>query len=97
MFKIIIKNTNSVITNTGVFLSIDLANQWKIEHEICFPIAYTYEIIDITAQLLAQQESDVAEKYLASTDFYIVRKAETGLDYAQSIKDARAAARLKVL
>lgn len=97
MFKIIIKNTNNVITNSGVFLSIDLVNQWKIEHEICFPIAYTYEIIDITAQLSAQQESEDAKKYLASTDYYVVRKAETGQDYSQEIKDLRAAARLKVI
>jgi len=33
----------------------------------------------------------------ADTDYFVIRKSETGLDYSQQIKDARAAARLKVL
>lgn len=99
MKQINIKNSQNEITNCGKFSSNELCLAWYNQENSngSFPQNNTYEIIDITAQLSAQQESEDAKKYLASTDYYVVRKAETGLDYPQEIKDLRAAARLKVI
>jgi len=36
------------------------------------------------------------EYYLVSTDWYIVRKAETGAAIPQEVLDARAAARIRI-
>ncbi len=61
------------------------------------PQEFTHTITDVTAQKLAQQESQEALAYLASTDWVVVRKAETNVDFPQEVKDLRAAARLKVI
>lgn len=46
-----------------------------------------------------QQKKTNREKknYLASTDWYIVRRAETGEEIPQDVLDARAAARLSIV
>ena len=46
---------------------------------------------------MLKKESEDALKYLHETDYLVIRKSETGLDYSQEIKDARTAARLKVI
>ncbi len=51
---------------------------------------------DISAQLLAEQESKEALQYLKDTDFYIIREMDAGTPCPPEIKAARAAARLKV-
>lgn len=61
------------------------------------PQEFSHTITNITDQHLAEQESKEALAYLVSTDWMVVRKAETGVDFPQEIKDLRAAARLKVL
>ena len=43
------------------------------------------------------EESKKALLYLAATDYLIIKHAELGTSVPQDIKDARAAARLKVL
>lgn len=58
---------------------------------------YTVEVEDITAQMLAKQESDEAMMYLTSTDWYILREVDSGIVCPQEIKNLRAAARLKVV
>lgn len=50
-----------------------------------------------TAQQLQAAKNREARAYLASTDWYVVRKAETGEAIPQDILDARAAARLSVV
>lgn len=47
---------------------------------------------------IAELEAEEAElqKKLADSDFYVIRKAETGVDYDQSIRDERAAARVRI-
>lgn len=64
---------------------------------------FSFEQVDNTAELekLAQVEALEAEEKellakLAETDFYVIRKAETEVDYDQSIKDERAAARVRI-
>jgi hypothetical protein len=61
------------------------------------PQEFTSTITDITSEHQARLESNEARAYLHSTDWMVVRKAETGIDYSQEIKDLRAAARLKVI
>ncbi len=97
MIKINIKSNNQ-ITHSAIFETEQLALSWKnSQPSNAFPQNSTHEIIDISTQLLAKQESDAALKYLAETDYMVIRKSETGQDYPQEIKDLRAAARLKVL
>lgn len=47
---------------------------------------------------IAELEAEEAElqKKLSDSDFYVIRKAETGVDYDQAIKDERAAARVRI-
>lgn len=73
----------------------DLMGNLKTYHLL--PAEYEVVISDITLENQAKLDSDNALKYLAETDYLVIRKAETGVDYPQSIKDARAAARLKVV
>ena len=64
---------------------------------VTIPNQYEVIIEDVTQQLQLQKESQEALAYLASTDYLVIRKSEAGLDYPQEIKNARTAARLKVL
>jgi len=64
---------------------------------------FSFEQVDNTAELerLAQVEALEAEEKellakLAETDFYVIRKTETEVDYDQSIKDERVAARVRI-
>lgn len=47
---------------------------------------------------IAELEAEEAklQKKLSDSDFYVIRKAETGVDYDQAIKDERAAARVRI-
>lgn len=41
--------------------------------------------------------SQKSRKYLADTDWYVIRRTETGVEIPQEILDARAAARLSIV
>lgn len=58
---------------------------------------YAIEIEDITIQMQAKQESEQARKYLADTDWYILREMDSGAVCPVEIKTLRAAARLKIV
>lgn len=98
MIQILIKK-NNIVTHSSIKESIEAANAWvdNVSATGAFGIDYTVELTDISAQLLAEKESQEALAYLASTDWMVVRKSETGVDYPQEVKDLRAAARLKVI
>jgi len=54
---------------------------------------------DIDAQLLLVEQDVInhqARAYLSSTDWYVVRKAETGIEIPDGIVKARADARIEV-
>ena len=91
----ILENNEDISKSVNVEESVDELGNVKKIHTL--PQEFSYQVTDISAQKHAQQESENALKYLASTDWMVVRKAETGMDYPQEIKDLRAAARLKVL
>lgn len=57
------------------------------------PGSYSVVIEDISALLV--QEKEDALKYLSDTDWYIIRKAETGVEIPANILTLRAAARVK--
>lgn len=99
MKQINVKNSQNEITNSTKFQTNELCISWYNTQNSnnMFPQNNTYEIIDVTAQLLAQQESEDAKKYLASTDWYVVRKSETGVLVPLDVTLARAAARLMVI
>jgi hypothetical protein len=65
--------------------------------EVHIPGSYQVEILDITSQLEQEAINAEARAYLASTDWMIVRFAETGVAVPQSVLDARAAARVSIV
>jgi hypothetical protein len=50
-----------------------------------------------TAQQIQMAKNAQAREYLASTDWYVVRKMETGVEIPQDVLDTRSAARAAVV
>lgn len=65
--------------------------------EYFFPAEYTIEIEDITAQLEQEKANAEALKYLAETDWLMIRELETGKPMPEEIKIKRQEARDKVV
>lgn len=61
-----------------------------------FPAEYTIEVEDISAQILAEVEKEQALDYLKATDWYVLRKVETGVDIPAEVAAARSQARVKL-
>lgn len=83
----------AVFDENGVELS---PAKFETKHH---PAQYTVTLVDITENLeKEQQEQDNRDflKYLADTDYYIIRELETGVKAPKEIKDARKLAREKV-
>lgn len=57
---------------------------------------YDIEILDIEAQVIAEEDAKGALKLLADTDWYIIRFQETAKPVPTEILEQRAAARLKI-
>jgi len=58
---------------------------------------YTIEIQDVTAQVNQQKQNEEALKYLAETDWYIIREMDSGVQCPTGIKQARSEARNKIV
>lgn len=58
---------------------------------------YTVEIIDVTAEVNQAKDNEQALKYLADTDWYIIREMDSGVECPSEVKQARAEARAKVI
>ena len=65
--------------------------------EYFFPAEYTIEITDITAQVEQEKANAEALKYLAETDWLMIRELETGKPMPEEIKLKRQEARNKVV
>jgi len=52
--------------------------------------------VDVQAATLQSQANATAQAYLASTDWMVLRQADSGEVMPNNIKDARAAARLEI-
>ena len=99
MIKVEIKK-NNIVTNAAKFGTQEMADAWLQEQFSLKSFGeegeYTFEMSDITAQVQAEQERTEALKYLAETDWMIIREMDAGIACPQEIKQARALARLKV-
>lgn len=95
MYKIEIK-LNDVITNENTLRTYEECELWYNATKSVFPENHTFKIRDITKELEEKEESIKAIKFLADTDYLIIRMQETGIDYPEEIKQARAIARTKV-
>lgn len=60
-----------------------------IEHEA----EYTVVIEDISTQVQQEEANRAAREYLASTDWYVVRFMETGVEIPEEVSQARQDAR----
>jgi hypothetical protein len=62
-----------------------------------FAAEYEIEQEDITAQLAQAETNSQSLKYLAETDWYVIRKAETNVDVPAEVLTLRAAARAAIV
>lgn len=65
--------------------------------EYFFPAEYTIEITDITAEIEQEKANAEALKYLAETDWLMIRELEIGKPMPEEIKIKRQQARDKVV
>lgn len=72
----------------------DYADEKYVEVGWGSPLSYTIETEDLTSKISKTAAEKEARDFLISTDWYIIRQADTGVLCPQEIKDARAAARL---
>jgi hypothetical protein len=68
----------------------------EIIKQYTLPQEFTIEIEDLTVQLQLEKEKQEAIKYLADTDWYIIRELDNGTPCPVEIKQLRAEARLKI-
>jgi len=61
------------------------------------PAEYTVQITDITAELEQERINAEALKYLADTDWMIIRELDANIPCPASVKLARAEARAKIV
>lgn len=77
-----------------------VATNVRIENDltVCdLPCEYTITIVDITEEFERERTNLAALKYLAETDWYVVRETETGVVCPAEIRSERAAARLRIV
>ena len=100
------------IFQSGEFLKVFLSGNWCNINEAEYPDAWKqvqdwlaenpeYVIVDDAPPAPTPEqlnEREIAEKlaYLASTDWYVVRYAETGVAIPAEVSAARAAARTRI-
>jgi hypothetical protein len=71
---------------------------WRFESVAAPSIDQLYALISVSKAAIDQQKiNEEALAYLASTDWMIVRQAETGVPCPQNVLDARAAARAAIV
>ena len=96
MYKASIKNVENVETNAAQFETEQEVKSWVFDNSEYFPEGHTVIITDITAEKKQQEESNEAKAYLASTDWYAIRKSETAKEIPADVLSKRADARLKI-
>lgn len=100
MIKVTITKSG-VVTNEGQFPSQDEAQRWfdNLNQLGVFGDPSTFEVqyLDITAQVSQDAVNAEALSYLASTDWYAIRFADTGEAIPDDVKTLRAQARAKIV
>lgn len=81
------------IDEDGVITTIPA--QIVIEYKL--PCTYIIQIEDVTSQVEQKYINMEAEKYLRSTDWYIIREIDGGVPCPPDIKIARADARVRIV
>lgn len=62
-----------------------------------YPEGYQVEYIDITAEVIQEKVNEDALKYLAETDWLIIRQIDAGIPCPEEIKIKRQEARSKII
>ena len=75
--------------------AVQLDESTLIEYKFLADFEVSY--IDVTEQLAQEETNRTALKYLADTDWLIIREVDSGIPCPQDIRDARAAARLSIV
>lgn len=70
----------------------------EVSHkEVKLKAEYTCEMIDVTAQVNQNKINSESLAYLASTDWYIIREMDSGVQCPADIKQARNEARARIV
>lgn len=96
MFKIIVKDGN-VITNINELETEQKCIEWFNSARSRLPLNCTYEIINITAEVEQAKINAECLKYLADTDWYVIRAADEGVQIPEEIRIKRAECRRKII
>ena len=101
MYKVNIKNNDLFLSSNGEygfwsanFESLELAQNW-LNKQLAKPskVGCFSEILDISAEVELKKSQSEAKKYLDDTDWYIIRKMDSGVDVPSEIQSQRQAAR----
>jgi hypothetical protein len=84
---------DGTLTNQASFATQEEAEAWIAYHNFSGDIL----IEDIAAKLEQEKINQEALKFLADTDWLVIRKQENGTEIPQDILDARAEARAKIV
>lgn len=77
-----------------VEIQAEIPSVWET---VIVPAEHLIEVEDVTLQVEQSFINSEALKYLSSTDWYVTRFAETGVEIPEHIADARETARSKVV
>jgi hypothetical protein len=58
---------------------------------------YSVEIVDVTDQVNQEKVNEESLKYLADTDWYIIREVDSGVQCPVEVKQARNEARARIV
>lgn len=76
--------------------SEDVGGPDEMKKRYKFSADYTIESEDITSEILAAVERNQALEYLNETDWYVLRKVETGVEIPDEVRNLRSEARVKL-
>lgn len=83
-----------VLDAEGIQIVDQVPNTAMVQTHVRLSAQFTSEIVDISAQVATEAAQVAARQLLNSTDWMVVRMAETNVPVPQEILDQRAAARL---
>jgi len=101
MYKVNIKNNDLFLSSNGEygfwsanFETLELAQNW-LNKQLAKPskVGCFSEIINISAEVELKKSQFEAKKYLADTDWYIIRKVDSGVDVPNDVVLKRQQAR----
>jgi hypothetical protein len=95
MKKLLVKFNDEIIRQTQG-TDEELA-QWLAGDSFKYPEGYTVEYIDISSQVKQERINAEALKYLADTDWLIIREVDADIPCPSDVKQLRAEARSKIV